>query len=250
MTLIIGHRGARNLWAENSLTGFRNLLELDVEGVEFDVHLTKGGELLVMHDATLDRTSLGAGPIADLAPGEHRGIVLKNSSDTIPTLDEVLEIFAGSGLELHVELKADAEGKPYKGLEAKAAEAIERHGLTDKSLLTSFSLDVLKTLRDVAPQIRTLNSYHGPAAEIDGVLEGLKARLALADIIAIEKSLLSAHWDLITANMPLDRLGAWVPNEMADLENWMGRGLRQVTTDNPDVALEVRRNGKDSSIGS
>jgi glycerophosphoryl diester phosphodiesterase len=241
MTLIIGHRGARNLWPENSLSGFRNLLDLGVEGVEFDVHLTRSGELLVMHDATLDRTAEASGPVADLAPGQHRHVVLKNSSDVIPTLDEVLEIYASTGLELHVELKKDVNGMPYTGLEALAAAAIDRHNLADRAVLTSFSVDVLKTVRAVAPHIRTLNSYHTPDAEAEGVVPGLLRRLDVADIVAIEKSLLGTHWDVITANAPLDRLGAWVPNELADLENWMGRGLRQVTTDNPDRAQTVRR---------
>jgi glycerophosphoryl diester phosphodiesterase len=249
MTMIIGHRGARNLWAENSLTGFRNLRDMAVEGVEFDVHLTRGGELLVMHDATLDRTSEASGPVADLAPGEHRHVVLKNSSDTIPTLDEVLAIYADTGFELHVELKKDANGRPYEGLEAMAAEAITRHGLAERSFLTSFSPDVLAKLRSVAPHIRTLNSYDRAAADAEGVVAGLKRRLELADVVAVEKSLLGDQWDLITANAPLSRLGAWVPNTAEDLENWMGRGLRQITTDNPDTALALRGEGKDTAIG-
>lgn len=244
MTFIIGHRGARNLWAENSLTGFRNLLELDIEGVEFDIHMSQGGELLVIHDATLDRTAEAQGPVSALEPGAHRHIALKNSSDTIPTLEEVLAIYADTQFELHVELKKDANGMPYAGLEALAAAAIDRHGLSDRAVLTSFSVEVLKTIRAVAPHIRTLSSYHTPDAEAEGVLQGLENRLAVADIVAIERSLLDAHWDLITANAPLSRLGVWVPNQRADLENWMVRGLRQVTTDNPDIALEVRRAGR------
>ena len=62
MTLITGHRGARNLWPENSLTGFRNAITLGVDAIEFDVHLTRSGELVVIHDATLERTAEGAGP--------------------------------------------------------------------------------------------------------------------------------------------------------------------------------------------
>lgn len=243
MTLIIGHRGARNLWAENSISGFNNLVDLNVEGVEFDVHLTRGGELLVIHDATLDRTAERHGPVENLEIGEHRRVMLKNSTDTIPTLDDVLAIFASTDLELHVELKKDKDGLPYKGLEALAAAAIDRHGLAERAVLTSFSLVVLRTVREIAPHIRTLNSYHMPDAETEGVLSGLHARLEVADIIAVEKKLLDAHWDLIIANAPLSRLGVWVPNERTDLENWMNRGLRQVTTDNPDIALAVRDAG-------
>ena len=64
MVMIIGHRGGRNLWPENSLSGFRKLRAMPVEGVEFDVHLTNDGELLVIHDPTLDRTPGHSGPVA------------------------------------------------------------------------------------------------------------------------------------------------------------------------------------------
>ena len=63
MTKITGHRGARNLWPENSMTGFRNVLDLGVDAIEFDVHLTDAGELVVIHDATLDRTTDRTGPV-------------------------------------------------------------------------------------------------------------------------------------------------------------------------------------------
>lgn len=242
MTLIIGHRGARNLWPENSITGFENLRAMQVDGVEFDLHLDAAGEIVVIHDATLERTTEGSGPVGALAGGAHAMTRLKGGmDDTIPTLADVLAIYAESEFELHVELKADAQGVPYRGLEAKAAALIDKFGMAERSFLTSFSVSVLQTVRQVAPHIRTLSSYHGPAAEKEGVVPGLLARLAVADVVAVEKKLLADYWDLIVANAPLDRLGAWVPNQPADLAVWLDRGLRQVTTDNPDIALDARK---------
>lgn len=242
MTLIIGHRGARNLWPENSITGFENLRAMQVEGVEFDLHLDAAGEIVVIHDATLDRTTEGSGPVSELARGAHARTRLKGGGDeTIPTLAEVLSVYADSDFELHVELKADAQGVPYRGLEARAAALIDQFGMAERIFLTSFSVSVLETVRQVAPHIRTLSSYHGPAAEKEGVVPGLLARLAVADVVAVEKKLLADYWELIVANAPLDRLGAWVPNQPADLAVWLDRGLRQVTTDNPDIALDTRK---------
>ncbi|MDN3714450.1 glycerophosphodiester phosphodiesterase family protein [Paracoccus cavernae] len=67
MSRIMAHRGARNLWAENSMLGFRNILPHGFDAVEFDVHLTDAGEM-VIHDATLDRTTTGSGPVRALTP--------------------------------------------------------------------------------------------------------------------------------------------------------------------------------------
>lgn len=241
MVHIIGHRGGRNLWPENSLSGFRKLAAMPVEGVEFDVHMTGSGELLVIHDATLDRTTDRSGVVADLRPGEHRNVVLSGSDgEPIPTLEDVLQLLKDTSLELHIELKANAAGEAYAGLEAKVAEVVDRLDLSDCSILTSFHPGVLHTLRQIAPHIRTLSSFDRKSAERLGLTSGLKKMEELSDIIAVEQSLLAENWDEITALISSDRLGAWVPNDTADLAYWLAKPIRQVTTDRPDLALGVR----------
>ncbi|ANL47475.1 glycerophosphoryl diester phosphodiesterase protein [Rhizobium phaseoli] len=242
MVHIIGHRGGRNLWPENSLSGFRKLAQMPVDGVEFDIHLTRSGEMLVIHDPTLERTTDARGPVADLGPGKHREVRLKDSDrEVIPTLEEVLAVFKARPLELHIELKTHADGTPYEGLAAKAFAAVDRLGLIERSILTSFHPDVLADIRKAAPGIRTLSSFDANSAELLGFASGLSLMKQCSDIIAIEKSLLQAKWDEITQLVPLDRLGAWVPNEMSDLEYWLAKPIRQITTDRPDLALQARR---------
>ena len=242
MVHIIGHRGGRNLWPENSLSGFRKLAQMPVDGVEFDIHLTRAGELLVIHDPTLERTTDADGLVADLHPGEIRTVRLKESDgETIPTLEEVLAVFKDTSLELHIELKTNADGTPYEGLAAKAAAAVDRLDLAKRSILTSFHPDVLVDIRKVAPHIRTLSSFDSRSAERLGLINGLKLLNECSDIIAVEKSLLAAQWEQITELVPVDRLGAWVPNDIGDLEYWLAKPIRQITTDRPDLALQARR---------
>lgn len=240
MTRIIGHRGARNIWPENSLSGFRKVAALPIDGVEFDVHRTASGELLVIHDALLERTTHWTGAVADLAPGAAAQVRLRDTDEGIPDLRAVLSVFADTDFELHIELKDAPDGTPYPGLAGDVLAAIERHGVTDRSLLTSFSVDVLADIRALSASCPTLNSFHTPGAEADGIEAGLLARLAVADVVAIEKSLLGAHWDAITRLVPVDRLGAWIANDEADLHHWLNVGLRQITTDDPVLASQVR----------
>jgi glycerophosphoryl diester phosphodiesterase len=241
MTLIVGHRGARNLWPENSLSGFRKLLALPVEAVEFDVHLSDAGELLVIHDPTLERTTDRSGPVRALPTGERERIVLQGSDgEGIPTLEEVLDVFRDSSIELHVEIKSDAGHVPYPGLEARAAAALDAAGVAGRAFLTSFDPQVLRTVRRMAPHIRTLISFHRPSAERRGFEAGLEEALSVAEVIAVEKSLLAAEWDAITALVPVERLAVWTPNSEEELAFWLGKGLRDVTTDRPDLALVVR----------
>ena len=240
MVLIIGHRGGRNLWPENSLRGFRELAELPVQGVEFDVHLTNAGELLVIHDPTLDRTTAQAGIVADLPAGAHRDIRLKDAgAEYVPALDEVLAIVGATRLELHIELKADASGHPYPGLEKRAVAVVDKLGLAERSILTSFNPDVLRTVRSIAPHIRTLSSFDQKSADRMGLVSGLKTLLEVSDVIAVEKSVLSQHWVQVSSLVPQERLGVWVPNETEDLRYWLAQPIRQLTTDRPDIAVSV-----------
>lgn len=241
MVKIIGHRGGRNIWPENSLSGFRNLAAMPVEGVEFDVHLTKSGELLVIHDPTLERTTDGKGEVADLTPESRKAVTLLNSDgETIPTLAEVLDVLKDTPFELHVELKADASGEPYVGLEAKVAAMLDEMGLSDRSIMTSFNPNVLAKIREVSPDMPTLSSFDSKSAAKFGLEEGIATMQKVADYIAVEKSLLGAHWDKITAMVPVEKICVWVPNEMDDLTYWLAKPVGRLTTDRPDLAISVR----------
>lgn len=240
MTKIIGHRGGRNVWAENSRTGFEKTRDLAIDGVEFDVHLTDAGELLVIHDATLDRTTVETGRVSALPLGAARSVHLKGTSEGIPTLDDVLEIYAGTKVELHIELKDDANGVPYPGIVEAVLAAVDRFDLRKQSFLTSFTTSILADIRRAAPDVRTLSSLHAPLVEGEGLQNALKARLAVADVIAIENAVLKTHWTEITGMVSLDRLGGWVPNSEDDLRYWLSLGLRQITTDEPIRALALQ----------
>ena len=114
ITNIVGHRGARNLWPENSITGFRNVFDLAIEVVEFDVHLSDAGELLVIHDPTLERTTEGQGQVRALTPAARAELRLKDLEEGIPTLDDVLTVVTSKqGLQLLVEIKVDVDGEEH-----------------------------------------------------------------------------------------------------------------------------------------
>lgn len=241
MTKITGHRGARNLWPENGLTGFRNVLALGVDAVEFDVHLTDTGELIVIHDATLDRTTEGTGPVRALSPETRKTTKLKGSDDTIPTLADVLAVLAPSGKDLHIEIKIDENGKPYPGIVEKVVEEATRFGVTERSHLTSFDTSILEGCRKAAPQVARLVSVNKDWADRQGGLAAFLDKVdGLVDIVAIHHELMQAEWDLITAQLPLERLCVWTLNEEALIRLWLERGIGHLTSDSPDLALRLR----------
>lgn len=236
---IIGHRGARDLWPENSRTGFRQVLTLDVQGVEFDLHPTADGRLVVIHDPTLDRTTDATGPVAARSAAELRdGVRLRGTEDEgVPLLEEVLDILAPSGRELHIELKADAAGHPYPGLEQAVTALVARRGIAAQCVLTSFSLEVLARLRQAAPQTRLLISLDARSVErqggIDAVLEAIAA--LRIELVAVQQALLSERLDLFMARIGGPRLGAWVVNRPEDIARWRAAPIGLITTDRPDL---------------
>jgi glycerophosphoryl diester phosphodiesterase len=239
---IIGHRGARNLWPENSLAGFRKVLELGVDGIELDVHPSAAGELVVIHDPTLERTTEGSGPVAARTAAELRATRLKNGEgEGVPSFGEVLDVIAGRGLELHIELKKDAENRPYPGLEKRIVEALASRGLDD-AILTCFDPLVLAELRRVRPRGRLLASVDRRSATAQGGPEAQLDRFAEigVDIVAVEKSFLAEHEALYQRRLGPARLGAWVVNEPPDIERWVGAPVQYITSDRPDLVLAAR----------
>lgn len=242
MTSITSHRGARNLWPENSLDGFRNVLALDVDAVEFDVHLTDAGELLVIHDATLDRTSEGTGPVRSLGAEARQTLRLKDCNETIPTLTDVLETLAtATEKRLHVEIKLDADGRSYEGIVERIVAEIEQFDLRSRCYLTSFDVSVLERCRRIAPNIARLASVNAAWANRQGGIEVFLARISgLVDIVAIHHELMDAKWDDIVASVPTERLCVWTLNDEALIRAWLDRGIGHLTTDRPDLALSLR----------
>lgn len=247
MKKIMAHRGARNLWAENSLTGFRNVLELDIDSVEFDLHLTNAGQILVIHDASLDRTTTGSGDVRALDDAGRLAIRLKDeqgtvTADHIPTFEEVLDAFAERpDVLLYVELKSGADGKPYDGLVEKAVEIIRARNIGDHVVLHSFDRSVVERCAEIAPEIDRLISLNAQWVERNGGLETFFHSVEpLVRYVGVHHELFESEFDRITSLFPKDRLGVWTLNDRALIDRWMERDVAYITSDSPDLVIASR----------
>jgi glycerophosphoryl diester phosphodiesterase len=150
---VIGHRGNRAHAPENTLPSLLEAVQAGVDAVEFDLHVSKDGVLVVVHDATLDRTTDAKGPVAMRTAEELRQVdagarFTKNGRDYpwrgrgvgIPTFDEVIEALPAT-LPLIIELKTPAAGPLL-------AAAIARHGLTPRIIVAGFDPESTRVLRD------------------------------------------------------------------------------------------------------
>lgn len=154
---IYAHRGASGTFPENTLAAFEEAARLDIHGVEFDVHLTKDGELVVIHDETIDRTSNGVGYVKDLTLAELRAFDYGSwfgsefAGQKIPTLEEVLAVFQQTTHHINIELKSDIF--PYEGMGEKVLHVIEKMGMAERVVISSFDHEAVHDFKKLAPHI-------------------------------------------------------------------------------------------------
>jgi len=145
MALVIAHRTAAALAPENSLRGIRQAALCRADWVELDVRLSRDGELVLMHDERLDRTTSGCGLVGDLSREEMQGLFLRNRDGrldrdcAVPTLKEALSLARGLGLGLIIEMKEE-------GLEALIAECVSG----EDCMVTSFYHSSLRELSEIS----------------------------------------------------------------------------------------------------
>lgn len=143
MSRIYAHRGASTEFPENTLPAFARAVELGADGIELDVHLSKDGVTVVIHDDTVDRTTDGTGDVSSLTAAEL-GALDAGGGSPVPTLADVLSLVSG---KLHVDIEVKA---------AAAADAVlietARHGNLEFAI-SSFDHDVLRHVRSVDPEV-------------------------------------------------------------------------------------------------
>jgi glycerophosphoryl diester phosphodiesterase len=162
--LIVGHRGAAGLEPENTLRSFARAIEIGVDAVELDVYCIDG-QLVVIHDDTLERTTNGHGQVMD-TPFDALRRLDAGAGEVIPTLDEVIELIAGR-VAINVELKGD-------GTAAPVARCIEAH-LDAEILVSSFEHAELVRYRRESPNGLVAPLFHKPSTQMFDVAAALGA---------------------------------------------------------------------------
>ncbi len=221
---VVGHRGASGLLPENTLAAFSRAIDLGVDAVECDVRLTADGRLIVMHDETVDRTTDGAGAVAEMDLAATRKLDAGGGQPP-PTFDELLDVVAGR-CELYCELKG--EGTP-----APAVEAVTARGMAADTMFVSFSFDRLAEARRLLPGARIGPIVSRPTDERLDRLLAMRPEMASVDFKNVSLALAEKVHDAGAA------LGVWTPNHPPQMRAMLALGADIITTDRPDLLLEL-----------
>ena len=143
--LVIAHRGASNLAAENTLKAFQKAIELGADYIEFDVHQLKDGVIIISHDANTFRMTGKSGILKKMTFEELKKLETRDG-EKIPTLYQLIELSKGK-IALNCEVKA-------RGLEENLVKILQKADIIESTIISSFKNDILLKIQDIEPRLR------------------------------------------------------------------------------------------------
>ena len=215
--LVVGHRGAMGYCPENTLLSFERAADLGAEWVELDVHQSRDGALVVIHDQLLERTTTGSGRVADHTLQELKSLDA-GQGQSIPTLEEVLVWARQHAIGVDIEVK-----------QAPAQAVVQAAAGYQRVLLTSFDHPLMHEIKRLEPRSRTGLLYaHRP---IDPV--GM-AHAADASVLLPQWPYIHAQ-DVQTIHAAGLQVWTWATSDPETLETLIAAGVDAIATNDPEV---------------
>jgi glycerophosphoryl diester phosphodiesterase len=243
------HRGGAGLKPENTLASFCHGLTYDPDFLEMDVHLTKDGIPVVIHDPRIDRTTDGTGRVVDYTLAElqtfnaaARFAGEPHPRQSIPAFGEVLDAVRNTPVRLEVEIKPTADVLRYPGIEQKVVDAIAARGMIDRVRLLAFEFDSLVRAKAIDPRVQAIAllsfGYLGSVSKY-------RAGPALDHVVTMEADGIGVSKDLLTAPLVQEAhrrnllVGVWTCDTEVEIAKFVEMGVDSITTNRPDVLKRV-----------
>lgn len=229
---VTAHRGYSAVYPENTIPAFKGAIQVGADWAELDVQQTADGEVIVMHDSNLKRTTgldkevwqVTWDEIKDLDNGSW--FDKKYQTVRIPTLEEVLKVCRGK-IHLNIEIKPSGHDKD---LEEQVAKLLKKYHMRDTCVVSSLKYDSLRKIKQADDSIET--------AYITSVSYGNFTDLEYADGYSVESTLLSKSF-VNKAQKAGKQIYVWTVNSEERLEKVVGMGIDNVITDDPVMAKEL-----------
>ncbi|MBI0577865.1 alkaline phosphatase D family protein [Neobacillus cucumis] len=259
---VIAHRGASAYGPEHTLAAYKQAIKMKADYVEFDLQMTKDGQLIAMHDETLARTTNAKELYPDRAPWRVKDFTLDEIKrldagswfnaahpdlakkeyigQRVPTLDEAIQFVKKHGngkVGLYMETKAP---DVYPGMEEKLIEILQKNKVLDSKnlFLESFSEDSLRKLKTLAPNVKLIQLYSGAMLKGKDVYQEFKrvsdyaAGVGPSKELVVPKFMEAAHQNQLLVH-------PWTVNSQDDLASLLSLGVDGEFTNNPDKMVEL-----------
>jgi len=230
--LIVAHRGASGWAPENTLASFKKAMEIGADYSELDVHLTKDGEVILLHDDTLDRTTNGKNGVWEYTLEEVKKLDAGSwfspefAGEPIPTLKEVIEAVKGK-MKLNIEIKVSGHDPD---IAEKVVDIVRSENFGNDCMITSFdSASVLK-VKQIAPELTTgfIFSTDYPQSVFNGNWEVLSCNKKVVDEEFLKK-----------ARKAGKKVQVWTVNDEETMKELIDLGVDGIITNYPDKLKKV-----------
>lgn len=240
MTRIASHRGGTLEFGDSTPAGFEATARMALEEVEFDLHPTADGAIMVHHDATLERTTDRTGAICDLREAEVRSATIDYGAGGHPlSLQELCAIYRGSAVGFRCEIKPGPDRRPYADFVPKVVAMLAAEDMLERTVFSSFLVETQDELARATerPRLWLVSPPVLQQLGTAGTLEVAKAH----GIPEIGVHVDCADEELMTAveNAGL-QFGCWAAHTCAQIEKALRLGVKVFTTDRPSLAIAIR----------
>lgn len=254
--LVIAHQGGNLLRPDNTMLAFEHAATLGVDVLEMDIHGSADGELVVMHDETVDRTTDGSGRIQDLTLAQIKSLdaayrwhsddgasfPYRGQGVTVPTLEEVFIAFPDIRINIEIKQAEPSIAEPFCAL-------IRAHSRSDTVLVASFHQSAIEQFRTACPEVATsmvqaeiqtyfilnqlfLSGLFQPPAEAFQVPQYF-------DLPVLGRTHVTSDRFIHNAQRLNINVHVWTVNEPSEMQQLIAAGVDGIITDRPDLLLEV-----------
>jgi len=242
--LLFGHRGCSKVAPENTLASFSKVLENNVPGVELDVHLCASGEIVIIHDLNLKRTTgmdalISETTLEDIKKqdaGSWFSTSFKN--ERVPTLDEVFKLM---GTKVYYDIEIKHQNRQHGELEKKLTEKVMEWGFQDRVIISSFNPIAILGVRIANPQLNTAIIYT-KWKELPWYLRrGGGKYICKPNILKPTRHLINPLTMFINKKIESYTVITWTEDDLNKAEKYINMGVDGIVTNVPEDMLEMVR---------
>lgn len=235
--LIIAHRGSSGEYPENTLASYRAAVEIGADFFELDARLSRDGVPVIMHDAKVDRTTNGAGAVAEMTVEELKWLDAGSwkgarfASEPVPTVEEAFATFPNAGIV--VELKSKPDDPP--GLEEAVLEIVQRYRAAERVIYCSFNPAALARLLALGATSRMAPILHRGTPRKD---KRAFAALSRVEALHPEQSQCTPRairWALRHGWL----VNPWTVDDVETMRTLLDRGASGISTNRPDLLMSL-----------
>jgi len=249
--LVIAHQGGGGLWPGDTMYAFEHAAELGADVLEMDLHISKDGVLVIMHDETVDRTTDGTGSLEEMTLKEIKQLdagsnwsqddgatyPYRGQGITVPTLEEVFQAFPDYRMTIEIKKTKRSMAEPFCSL-------IREYGMQDQVLVASFHDERMDEFRQVCPEVATSSARQETTVFVL-MSKAFLGRLYSPKFYSLQVPEESSGITVMTAQFVRAahernlRVEPWTIDDPDQMRLYIDWGVDGIITDRPDLMLEV-----------